>query len=109
MQQTLITFVVGNVGQSNSGSLWTAMSFIAAISVMSPVGIGITMLLDDELSNELAFAVVKGLLCGSLLYFTFYDLLGRQSLKEAPHLSRFVGFTVGAAGVALLLYVSGIV
>lgn len=76
---------------------------------MSPVGIGITMILDDELSNELVFAVVKGLLCGSLLYFTFYDLLGRHSLKEAPHLSRFIGFSVGAVAVALLLYVSGIV
>ncbi|KAG8185919.1 hypothetical protein JTE90_010706 [Oedothorax gibbosus] len=109
LQQMLLTFVIGNIGLSISKQSMS-LFFVFVMSAMSPAGIGLTMLLYRyEVYSVLVLGIVKGLLCGSLLYFTFYDLLGRPSVKNAPHFSNFVSFSLGTAAVALLLYVSQIV
>ncbi|GFQ94933.1 uncharacterized protein TNCT_138291 [Trichonephila clavata] len=107
LQQSVLVFIVGWVGLAQSEQLMPMMAYVMILCVMSPFGITLAMLC-HTLANvsPIVSGCSKAIVCGSLLYLTFCDLLRRRKLKESPHIERFAGFTLGATVMAALQYIS---
>ncbi|GFW83061.1 uncharacterized protein TNCV_4604881 [Trichonephila clavipes] len=107
LQQSVLVFIVGWVGLAQSEELMPMMAYVVVLCVMSPFGITLAMLC-HTLANvsPIISGCSKAIVCGSLLYLTFCDLLRRRKLKESPHIERFAGFTLGATVMAALQYIS---
>ncbi|GIY05089.1 hypothetical protein CEXT_740161 [Caerostris extrusa] len=111
LQQTVLVFIVGWIGVAQSELISPVVAYVLVLSFMSPFGISLAMFLEEKMSgiSPLVSGFSKAVVCGSILYLTFCDLLRRRKLKESPHIERFAGFTLGAAAMAALEYVSMII
>ncbi|KAF8793835.1 uncharacterized protein LOC129961661 [Argiope bruennichi] len=110
-QQSILVFIIGWVGVAQKEHYMPVVVYVAVMSLMSPFGISLSMFNEQNINDipSIVSGVSKAIVCGSLLYLTFCDLLRRRSLKESPHIERFAGFTLGAAIMAALEYISIIV
>ncbi|CAL1282687.1 unnamed protein product [Larinioides sclopetarius] len=107
-QQSILVFIIGWVGVAQKEHHMPVMLYVTVLSIMSPFGISLSMFIEQKINDipSIVSGVSKAVVCGSLLYLTFCDLLRRRSLKESPHIERFAGFTLGAAVMAALEYIS---
>ncbi|GBN94252.1 hypothetical protein AVEN_106187-1 [Araneus ventricosus] len=89
-QQSILVFIIGWVGVAQKEHM-PVMLYVAVLSLMSPFGISLSMFIEEKINDipSIVSGVSKAVVCGSLLYLTFCDLLRRRSLKESPHIERF--------------------
>ncbi|KAH8321995.1 hypothetical protein KR074_007764 [Drosophila pseudoananassae] len=74
-----------------------AVLYVLTFAVVSPLGIGIGILInhDQETSGpSLVSAILQGFACGTLIYVVFFEILSKNRSGLLAYLALFVGFCV---------------
>ncbi|KAH8418445.1 hypothetical protein KR009_004272 [Drosophila setifemur] len=77
--------------------LTLAVLYVLTFAVVSPLGIGIGILIkhSQETSGpSLASAILQGFACGTLIYVVFFEILSKNRSGLRAYLALFVGFCV---------------
>lgn len=91
----VIAFCVGVELIVARTKFWLAVSYIFTYSVVSPMGIGIGILLSNGStsdSTQVVSVVLQGLASGTLLYVIFFEVLSKERSGLWQYLAVFVGF-----------------
>eukprot|EP00099_Drosophila_melanogaster_P016170 NP_536747.2 Zinc/iron regulated transporter-related protein 89B [Drosophila melanogaster] len=74
-----------------------AVLYVLTFAVVSPLGIGIGILINhgEETSGpSLVSAILQGFACGTLIYVVFFEILSKNRSGLRAYLALFVGFLV---------------
>uniref|UniRef100_A0A8D8CHU3 Zinc transporter ZIP3 n=1 Tax=Culex pipiens TaxID=7175 RepID=A0A8D8CHU3_CULPI len=91
----VIAFCVGVELIVARTKFWLAVAYIFTYSVVSPMGIGIGILLSNGSasdSTQVVSVVLQGLASGTLLYVIFFEVLSKERSGLWQYLAVFVGF-----------------
>ncbi|XP_055585635.1 zinc transporter ZIP1 isoform X1 [Uranotaenia lowii] len=91
----VIAFCVGVELIVARTKFWMAITYIFIYSVVSPIGIGIGMLLSNGPSSDdmqVVSVILQGLASGTLLYVVFFEILSKDRSGLLQYLAVFVGF-----------------
>ncbi|XP_054707594.1 zinc transporter ZIP1-like [Uloborus diversus] len=105
-QQFLITFVVGCELLGGTEKLHHIVLFVAVLSMMSPVGVLISMFASNSVTHipYLITGTLNAMTCGSLLYIVFYEILRHNRPDGIRHFRKFCAITLGSGIMAALEY-----
>lgn len=75
---------------------YLAIVYIVTFAAVSPIGIGIGILVTDDQSDDtrLASGFLQGLACGTLLYVVFFEILQKKRSGLRTVAAVFIGFSV---------------
>ncbi|XP_055585636.1 zinc transporter ZIP1 isoform X2 [Uranotaenia lowii] len=91
----VIAFCVGVELIVARTNFWLAIAYIFIYSIVSPIGIGIGMLLSDGSTSDdmqVASVILQGLASGTLLYVVFFEILSKDRSGLLQCLAVFAGF-----------------
>lgn len=91
----VIAFCVGVELIVARTKFWLAVAYIFTYSVVSPLGIGIGILLSNGSASDdtqVVSVVLQGLASGTLLYVIFFEVLSKERSGLWQYLAVFVGF-----------------
>lgn len=77
--------------------IYLSVIFVFTFAVVSPIGIGVGMLVSNHNStaaSSIPSAVLQGLACGTLLYVVFFEILSKDRSGLLGYLAIIVGFGV---------------
>lgn len=76
---------------------WLAMVYVLTFAIVSPLGIGIGILIsnhDNSSATAIPSAILQGLATGTLLYVVFFEILSKDKSGLVAYLAFLVGFFV---------------
>lgn len=76
---------------------WLAMVYVVTFAIVSPLGIGIGILIsnhENSSATAIPSAVLQGLATGTLLYVVFFEILSKDKSGLVAYLAFLVGFFV---------------
>lgn len=76
---------------------WLAMVYVLTFAIVSPLGIGIGILVsnhENSSATAIPSAVLQGLATGTLLYVVFFEILSKEKSGLVAYLAFLVGFFV---------------
>jgi len=74
-----------------------AVLYVLTFAVVSPLGIGIGILINhgqETTGPSLVSAILQGFACGTLIYVVFFEILSKNRSGLRAYLALFVGFLV---------------
>lgn len=73
---------------------YLSVLFVFTFAVVSPIGIGIGMLVSnqDSTASSIPSAILQGLACGTLLYVVFFEILSKDRSGLLAYLAIILGF-----------------
>ncbi|KAH8295126.1 hypothetical protein KR018_007553 [Drosophila ironensis] len=74
-----------------------AVLYVLTFAVVSPLGIGIGILINhgqESTGPSLVSAILQGFACGTLIYVVFFEILSKNRSGLLAYLALFVGFCV---------------
>ncbi|KAH8343657.1 hypothetical protein KR059_003004 [Drosophila kikkawai] len=77
--------------------LTLAVIYVLTFAVVSPLGIGIGILINhgqETTGPSLVSAILQGFACGTLIYVVFFEILSKNRSGLRAYLALFVGFLV---------------
>lgn len=92
----VLAFCVGVELIVTRTKLWLAIIYVITFAIVSPIGIGIGILVSSTNSTASAIpsAILQGLATGTLLYVVFFEILSKDRSGLIPYASFVVGFAV---------------
>lgn len=87
-----------------------AIAYILIFAVVSPIGIGIGMLVSQSISALITGAVLQGIATGTLVFVVFFEILKKSGTGLVQFLAVLVGFFVmfGLQQISKFFFVLGI-
>uniref|UniRef100_T1GAW1 Zinc/iron permease n=1 Tax=Megaselia scalaris TaxID=36166 RepID=T1GAW1_MEGSC len=76
---------------------WLAMVYVLTFAIVSPLGIGIGILIsnhDNSSATAIPSAILQGLATGTLLYVVFFEILSKDKSGLVAYIAFLVGFFV---------------
>lgn len=76
---------------------WLAMVYVLTFAIVSPLGIGIGILVsnhENTSATAIPSAVLQGLATGTLLYVVFFEILSKEKSGLLAYLAFLIGFFV---------------
>lgn len=76
--------------------LWLAILYVVTFAIVSPIGIGIGILVssEDNLASAIPSAILQGLASGTLLYVVFFEILSKERSGLIAYAALVIGFVV---------------
>lgn len=74
-----------------------AVLYVLTFAVVSPLGIGLGILISQGQNNggpNLVSAILQGFACGTLIYVVFFEILSKNRSGMRAYLALFVGFLI---------------
>ena len=113
LHKTIIAFCLGfEMFKSYSEKAWKALLWMSMFSLMSPLGIGLGMLLTsgdiDENAKSLASGILQGVAAGVFLYVTFLEILCSYMGHSCVRGSKFIYYLCAACGLGVMACVKAL-
>ncbi|GIX75874.1 zinc transporter ZIP2 [Caerostris extrusa] len=100
----VISFVVGLEVLATGGKNKHVYSYMSVFAIMSPLGMLIAMITDNNLedSSPMTVSVLNAIATGTLLYVTFFEILQRDEHKD---IATWVQLIATSAGFAVMCFI----
>ncbi|GIY04216.1 zinc transporter ZIP1 [Caerostris darwini] len=100
----VISFVVGLEVLATGGKNKHVYSYMSVFAIMSPLGMLIAMITDNNLedSSPMTVSVLNAIATGTLLYVTFFEILQRDEHKD---IATWVQLVATSAGFAVMCFI----
>lgn len=94
----ILSFCVGVELVITKTKVWLALIYVLTFAIVSPIGIGIGILLSDNdtSSMEITAVLLQGLAAGTLLYVIFFEILSKHGRASGllQYFMVLVGFSI---------------
>eukprot|EP00092_Neocalanus_flemingeri_P030329 GFUD01032924.1.p1 GENE.GFUD01032924.1~~GFUD01032924.1.p1 ORF type:complete len:434 (+),score=123.10 GFUD01032924.1:465-1766(+) len=102
----VITFCVSLELLQTGTSMLVFLCYLVTFSLVSPMGIGVGMLISEMATGEdyyqLTVAVLQGLAGGTILYIVMFEVLQREKEKNIPGIFQLFGILLGFGAMMMI-------